>query len=274
MKATGSSSNATDSSATSSGRNPALATAAITTPLATVPASVFNAIGVATMPATLTVTAKQPLLRSGSLSRFVYVGAEYCPYCAMDRWAMVTALDRFGSFTGLKQIDSSSTDTPASIPTLSFLGSKYTSKYIVFTPYEEEDRNRNPLETVPNDVSNLFSTYDAPPNGNGTVFNNNSGGIPFIDVANKYVSAGTPTAFQAVINGTENDSLTHVQIAQAVNDPTSAVGVAMGAKYIVGEANYLSAAVCAVDGAKPASVCGSKGVSAAAAILKASKPVS
>jgi len=273
VKLTGSST-PTSTTGDSAGRNPAAAPASVTAPLAAVSPSVFDSIGVAGMPAALVVTAKQPLLKQGALSRFVYVGAEYCPYCAMDRWAMVTALDRFGSFTGLAILDSSSTDTPASIPTLSFLRSRYSSPYIVFTAYEEEDRNRNPLTTPPTNVATLFDTYDAPPNGNGTAFDSGQGGIPFIDVANKYVSAGTPGSFSTIINALQGDGLTNSQIAQAIADPTSPIGQAMGAKYEIGEANYLSAAICSVNGGKPSTVCGSAGVTAAAKILKAAKPVS
>jgi len=40
-----------------------------------------------------------------------YVGGEYCPYCAIQRWALLVALSKFGSFTNLDgQVISSSTD--------------------------------------------------------------------------------------------------------------------------------------------------------------------
>ncbi len=41
------------------------------------------------------------------------MGAEYCPFCAAQRWAMVNAFSRFGTFTGLTTTHSSSTDTDA-----------------------------------------------------------------------------------------------------------------------------------------------------------------
>ena len=40
----------------------------------------------------------------------LYIGAEYCPFCATERWAMVNALGRFGTFSGLKITNSSTTD--------------------------------------------------------------------------------------------------------------------------------------------------------------------
>ena len=37
----------------------------------------------------------------------LFIGAEFCPYCAAERWAIINALSRFGSFTGLQTITSS-----------------------------------------------------------------------------------------------------------------------------------------------------------------------
>ena len=47
----------------------------------------------------------------------LFIGAEYCPFCAAQRWAMVNALSRFGTFTGLTTTHSSSTDTDPNTPT-------------------------------------------------------------------------------------------------------------------------------------------------------------
>ena len=66
----------------------------------------------------------------------VYIGGEFCPFCAAERWALTAALSRFGTFTGLGLIHSSPTDVYPSTPTLSFYKSGYTSKYVTFTPVE------------------------------------------------------------------------------------------------------------------------------------------
>jgi hypothetical protein len=275
IKVTGGSTPAKASSGDSAGDHPAAAPAAVTSALASIPLSAFNAIGTGGMPATLTVTAKQPNLTEGGLPKFVYEGAEYCPYCAMDRWALASALDRFGSFTGLKQIVSSATDDAyQSIPTLSFYGSKYTSPYLVFAPYETEDINQNALQIPPSDVQSLYTKYDGNSTGAGTAFDGGSGGIPFVDIANQYVSAGAPSAFSPVATALQHNGLTHTQIADALQDPSGPVGSAMGAKYLIGQANEISAAICNVDGNKPAAVCSSSGVAAAKKVLKAAKPIS
>src|SRR5215471_2257181 len=41
--------------------------------------------------------------------QFLYIGAEYCPYCAAQRWSTVVALSHFGTFDKLYQATSSST---------------------------------------------------------------------------------------------------------------------------------------------------------------------
>jgi hypothetical protein len=187
---------------------------------------------------------------------------------------MVAALNRFGHFTGLKQITSSSTDTVASIPTLSFLGSKYTSNYVAFTPYEEQDIAGKPLVTVPANLMKLYTTYDASATGAGTRFDGGNGGIPFVDIANQYISAGAPSSFGPVQAALQNNGLPQVQIAAAIKDPSSPVGTTMGAKYIVAEANYMSAAICNTNGNKPASVCSSPGVTAAKTALSHAPKVS
>ena len=51
----------------------------------------------------------------------LYIGSEYCPFCAAQRWAMVNAFSRFGTFTGLTTTHSSSTDTDPNTPTLHVL---------------------------------------------------------------------------------------------------------------------------------------------------------
>ena len=66
-----------------------------------------------------------------------YIGAEYCPFCAAERWALTVALSRFGTFSGLAGTHSSSTDVYPDTQTLSFYGSHYTSPYLDFQPVEE-----------------------------------------------------------------------------------------------------------------------------------------
>lgn len=68
------------------------------------------------------------------------------------------ALSRFGNLTNLHETSSSFDFAP--IPTFSFVGAKYSSRYIAFTPYEEADRSGRPLEVPPPHISALYKKYD------------------------------------------------------------------------------------------------------------------
>ena len=65
----------------------------------------------------------------------VFVGAEFCPYCALERWALVVALFRFGTFSNLGQtISSSSTDVYPGLQSWSFKDSTFTSSSLRVRP--------------------------------------------------------------------------------------------------------------------------------------------
>ena len=112
-----------------------------------------------------------------------YVGAEYCPYCAAERWALAVALSRFGTFTNLSATHSASNDVYPNTQTLSFYGSSYSSPYLDFQPVEEATNqvvngSYQTLQTPTAAQSALLAKYDS------------AGSIPFLDVANKYVVTG------------------------------------------------------------------------------------
>jgi hypothetical protein len=263
-----------------SGQAPAVASLTqMVDPVTSIPLAVYNSVGVYGAPLPQTVTKGQTELKSGDLPRVIYVGAEYCPYCAMARWSMVAALSRFGTFADLKMTSSANDD--GDIPTFSFLRSTYTSPYVAFTPYESLDRDQNPLQTVPNDVNDLYVKYD----GNESTevaaapFNPSGVGIPFLDFANASVSSGDPGFLDPVFDALEGGGPASTTaaaaaiIASSMHDPSSAEASAIGAKYLIALANYYTGDICSIDGGKPASVCNSKGVKAALAQYKAAKPV-
>src|SRR5271157_1620444 len=86
----------------------------------------------------------------------LFVGEEGCPYCAEMRWSMVLALLRFGNFTNLAYMTSAYDGTD--YPTFSFIGSTYTSKYIVLQSYELADRAGNTLQTQPANFQSIFNS--------------------------------------------------------------------------------------------------------------------
>ena len=98
--------------------------------VSSVPTSTYTAVGLGTSKDTLVPLKDQPALTSDGKPKVVYVGAEYCPYCAAQRWAVVTALSRFGTFTGLSESHSATDDVYPDTATFSFHGSRYTSDQI------------------------------------------------------------------------------------------------------------------------------------------------
>jgi len=178
------------------------------------------------------------VLKKDGKPRVVYLGAEYCPFCAAERWGMVNALSRFGKFKDLKITTSSSTDIPASISTLSFYGSKYDSPYIVFEPVEEQTNKGKNLQAPTADQQALEAKYDVAP------YTSRDGSIPFVDFANQYIVSG------ASYDANQLSGMTHQEIADQLNTPSSAVS-----KGAIGTANAMTAAICKLTGNQPTDVC-------------------
>lgn len=168
----------------------------------------------------------------------VYVGAEYCPYCAAERWSIVMAMARFGTFSSLQQAMSSSTDVDPNTHTFTFHGSSYSSTIVDFQPVELEDRNQQPLESPSAQISQIFGSIDQPP------YTASVGGFPFLDVGGRFTLNAT-SYDPALLQG-----LTWDQIAADLSDASSPV-----TRAIVGNANYLTAAICAVTQNQPTSAC-------------------
>ena len=50
------------------------------------------------------------------------MGAEFCPFCAAERWPLIVALSRFGRFTTLHNMQSAQLSVFPAIQTFSFVG--------------------------------------------------------------------------------------------------------------------------------------------------------
>ncbi len=221
-----------------------------------VPASTLDKVGdggsaVSAKPIPVKGTA--PALTSGGKPEMVYEGAEYCPYCAAERWAMIVALSRFGTFSGLQTISSATKDGRGSAepypatPTWTFAHATYTSKYLTFTPVEAYTNIPDTstgfyttLQTPTAAQTALLTKYDAPP----YVASADAGSIPFVDVGNKSLIIGA-SYNPGILSG-----LSWSQIAADLSNPNSSV-----AKSIDGVANYMTAAICKMTGNQPASAC-------------------
>ena len=65
------------------------------------------------------------LLNINGKPEVLYIGADYCPFCAVTRWGLILALMRFGNFTKLHYMTSSASDSYPSTPTFTFYNSCY-----------------------------------------------------------------------------------------------------------------------------------------------------
>jgi Domain of unknown function (DUF929) len=214
--------------------------------LTSVPASTLDQVGAGTTAANPT-SITGPALTSAGKPEVLYIGAEYCPYCAAERWAMIVALSRFGTFSGLAPIRSAAKDGGGNAepypltPTWTFAKSTFTSSYLTFTPVEG-------YTNIPDKATGFYTVLQTPTAAQQALLDKYDaayqGAIPFIDYGNKFLSVGA-SYNPAILSG-----LTWAQIADDLHDPTSTV-----AKSVLGTANFATAAICSLTDNQPASAC-------------------
>ncbi len=202
------------------------------------PEGVINDVGPGSITSVPTKLPGPMLKTADGKPRVIYIGSDFCPYCATERWAMVNALSRFGTFEGLK-ITSSAKNTQDGSPevypgtgTFSFNGATFTSDYIAFEPTEQ--------------VSNTFETLGTPTAEQQALFerHNKGGGIPFIDFANEYMISGASYKPEVLQDKTRD------QIAAELTNASSDV-----TQGVVGTANVMTATICTLTDNQPADVC-------------------
>jgi hypothetical protein len=243
------------------------APASVVRDVTNIPASVYNKVGVTSpqvpvSPPTV-VSNQPPLSLQGKTPAMLYYGAEYCPFCAAQRWAMTAALSRFGTWSNLKITASSHTDVFPATNTFSYRGAALTSPFLAFSGIEQSS-------TVP--TATGYTTLESPTKEEQAILTNyssskflpnasSSGGLsfPFVDIGNLALFSGASYS-PGVLAG-----LSWTDIAGGLSDPTNPATQA-----IVATANYMSALICVSTKGNPASVCASPGVQAAAKALKLS----
>jgi len=163
-----------------------------------------------------------PLTLNGE-PQIMYVGGDFCPYCAVSRWGLVIAMMRFGNFTNLSYMESSPTDVYADTPTFTFTNSTYHSNIVSFVGFELVNRDDNGNVTNPGFTThyqNIYSTYS-------------SGGIPFVDFENKSVLNGATVTPQILAGSDWNQILANI-----TNSDT------LQAQGVIGEADIFTAYIC------------------------------
>ncbi len=221
-----------------------------------VPSSSYNAVstGLSEITPPAVLRSQPALVLSGKPGLFGVFG-EFCPFCAAERWSVITSLSRFGTFTGIKTMQSSPIDTDPRTQTFEFATATYSSPYVSAALLEmfgqDKPTGTHPVIHSPTKVEEqLIERYDASSS-------TSSGTIPFFDVGNTVIFSGASFT-PAFLKG-----LSRATIAAGLSDPSDPL-----TELILGASNYLSAGICSIDGGKPAAVCSSSGVRTAAKRLK------
>jgi hypothetical protein len=241
--------------------------------VASVPKSVYDTVGVSSPGSTISplrptsANGNAPMWRAtvngGTPEPVVFFyGAEFAPYAAAERWPLVLALSRFGTFKQLGLMQSSTTTAFANISTFTFYpgvpngsGTYYTSKYVILEPVERYS-SLNPTGAKYLSLQTPDARQRAAVAGyaSATTF-------PFLDIANRWVLNGASFT-PSVLMGLSQD-----EIAGDLRSPASPLTQA-----VISAANEITASICAVDGQQPGSVCESRGVLAADQALKITPP--
>ena len=196
-------------------------------------------------PGALNAVSGPPLTRGGK-PEVLFVGAEYCPYCAMENWPLIVALSRFGKFSGLTTSQSPEFENIAPVDSWTFHGSNYTSPYLSFVPVERYSNvlvnaKANPdagksyrvLQQLTPAQQAIFAKRDKP------------GSIPFLDFGGRAVQIGSGLVPPQLMTGKSWQ-----QLAAALRQPRTDLGAAL-----LTEADVLTAELCHITGDRPAAAC-------------------
>ncbi len=232
-----------------------------------VPAAVFNEVGVTSpvAPASPPQAKKNlPVLDATNASgqtvpEVLYMGGEFCPFCAAERWSIIVALSRFGTFSDLGNMSSYANDLYPNTPTFTFLKAHYTSQYLVFKHVELYADYLNKKKTYyatlqkPTKLeAHEISTYDTPKYITGLTASTTES-IPFMSYANKFLSSGASYSPSTLAGSSR------AEIAAGLSNATSPITQA-----IIAAANYQTATICSLTNQQPSNVCSSSGVMTAA----------
>jgi Domain of unknown function (DUF929) len=228
--------------------------------LASVPQSVFDQVGITAPSADLQPPRQlvgQPPLTATGKPEVLFIGTEYCPFCAAERWPLIVALSRFGTFERLYDMQSSTTSVFPAIESFSFFDVAYSSAYLSFTGVEVYSNvtasdgafgRIAELSPAQQQLVDRFATSG--PVGVPTVASLDP--YPFVDIGNSAVMTGSDFSPAVILR------LSRPTIVGHLLDPKSPDGQA-----IVASANYLTASICQATGQQPTSVCSSRGVQVA-----------
>ena len=194
--------------------------------------------------APLTRHAGQPLT-AGGRPEVLYVGTEFCPYCAAENWALLVALGRFGTFAGVNEIRSATYPPIPPLDSWTFYGSSYSSEYLTFVPVEMYSNvlvspGANPLRATSYRLLQKLTPAQQALMHEA----DKSHETPFTDFGGQTVMIGSPIVAQTL------EQLTWSQLIRALRARRGAA-----AQAVIGAADYLTAELCVLTRDRPAAAC-------------------
>ena len=177
-----------------------------------------------------------PFLDGGKPVVF-FMGGQFCPFCAADRWSFVKATSRFGTWTGLHSLHSrAGTDGFGGIPTYDLTRATYQSDVLSLQVREVADVNGNPLQSLTSGQQALVNQFDR------------GGGIPFTIAGGAAGEYKVDLAYSpGLLDGQDFDTL-RAAVDGDANTPA--------AQAINASADALTALICKLTAGQPAAVCG------------------
>jgi hypothetical protein len=163
---------------------------------------------------------------------FFFYGSAACPYCSASSWAMVVALEQFGTLSGVYQDHSSPTDVYPNTPELVLSNAALQSKWVSMHIAEStSDTTITPAATTGCVESAYVSTYD------------NVGSIPYVVIGGQYLHVG------AMVNPASLQGMSATQVQSQVSNQSGAAWNAISPT-----AYLLEAFIVKANGGQPASV--------------------
>jgi hypothetical protein len=225
------------------------------TAISHLPAQTVDTVGVTAPSTTITPPAQtqNPALwvkdssSVDALPVVFFYGAEFAPYAGAERWPLLVALSRFGTFTNVGLMQTSGSVAFSGVSTFTFSHTHYASRWLDLQTVERY--------SAFNPAGVTYTSLQRPTARQATAvaaYDTSATSFPLLDIADRYVLAGS--SFPPSVLG----SLNQADIAADLAFPGNAVTQA-----VVAAANEITAAICSVTGQMPATVCDAKGVVAA-----------